>query len=317
MFKFIAVMGLISSFSFNLFAAEAIKVIDILIRTDAITETLVKYGFKNEKAVAQGAGVAEALKSLGAKDNFSGAELKKILAALPIIDTKDATKRTELVKLLESPVTDKSKKEILDAINSIYYLANGYGKSIFITCERCVGETAAEMGADGIKYSVTKIKDAKKIQIISKAIGNSPEETNRYIKNQMKTQGLGDYSKVTSKEITPDMEKSFARYLVLAANGTEEEKNLAKALKKLSTDKSGKTNILQNRLWTMASGDLTPDTMTGLTETFTLAAERVASKGMNAEEAFYEELAVKAKGNKYLLEQLDSLKKQGCFFFKK
>lgn len=309
MYKYLLVLCL----SINVSFASAVKLVDYLVSGSGITEILAKQGIKGNDAKQVSSYVASSIAALGNKNSLTKDELLKVLSNLPVTG-KDADLRKGLQMLLDTPADKIQKKDVVNAINNLIYLANRHGKSVIITCAECVNENLAR---DGFKFTVEVVKNASATKLLNDVIPKNPAQLNTFISGRMKRLGMGDYSRVTPDMVAPEDEKSLALFLGLAESGSAEQKALIASIKKLST-KNGKTNIIDpknaHKFWKVLADDMSAQDMAGWTRTMDEVAARAQKDSVSAEEAFYRTLKDKAAGNDYLTKQYETLKAKRCFF---
>lgn len=310
MYKYLLILCLMINVSY----ASAVKLVDYMVSSAGITEILAKHGIKGNDAKQVQSYVASSLAALSSKGStLSKQELVDVLSKLPVTG-QDANVRKGLQMLLDTPADKIQKKDVVNAINNIIYLANRHGKSVIITCAECVNENLAR---DGFKFTVEAVKNANASKLLNDVIPKNPAQLNTFISSRMKRLGMGDYSKVTPDVVAPEDEKSLALFLGLAESGSAEQKALINSIKKLST-KNGKVNIIDSKnphkFWKVLADDMSAQDMAGWTRTLDEVAARAQKDGVTAEEAFYRTLKDKAQGNEYLTKQYETLKAKRCFF---
>ncbi|AUN97076.1 hypothetical protein DOM21_16315 [Bacteriovorax stolpii] len=310
MYKYLLILCL----TINVSYASAVKLVDYMVSGSGIAEILAKHGIKGNDAKQVQSYVASSLAALSSKGStLSKQELLDVLSKLPVTG-QDANVRKGLQMLLDTPAEKIQKKDVVNAINNIIYLANRHGKSVIITCAECVNENLAR---DGFKFTVEAIKNASASKLLNDVIPKNPAQLNTFISGRMKRLGMGDYSKVTPDLVAPEDEKSLALFLGLAESGSAEQKALISSIKKLST-KNGKTNIIDpknpHKFWKVLADDMSAQDMAGWTRTLDEVATRAQKDNISAEEAFYRTLKDKASGNEYLTKQYETLKAKRCFF---
>ena len=309
MYKYLLVLCL----SINVSYASAVKLVDYLVSGSGIAEILAKQGIKGNDAKQVQSYVASSLMALGNKSTLSKAELYKVLSALPVTG-HDADMRKGLQMILDTDADKIQKKDVVNAINNIIYLANRHGKSMMIACAECVNESLAK---EGFKFTVETVKNASATKLLNDVIPRNPAQLNTFISGRMKRLGMGDYSKVTPTLVAPEDEKSLALFLGLAESGSAEQKDLIASIKKLST-RNGKVNIIDplnpHKFWKVLADDMSAQDMTGWTKTLNEVADRAEKDRVTSEEAFYRTLKEKAQGNENLTKQFETLKAKRCFF---
>jgi predicted Zn-ribbon and HTH transcriptional regulator len=313
MFKFLVVLTLVMNLSAPAFASGTTKLVDYMVSGSGIVEILGKYGIKGTDAKMVEGYMGSALMALGSKKNLTKQELYDVLAKLPV-SGQDANVRKGLQMLLDTPEDQIKKSDVVNVINNIIYLANRHGKSVIITCAECVNENLAK---DGFKFTVETIKNTSAVKVLNEVLPKNPNELNTFISSRMRRLGMGDYSKVTPDVVSPAEEKSLALFLGLAESGSQDQKDLIAAIKKVST-KNGKTNIIDpknpQKFWKIVGDDMSAQDMNGWTKTLNEVSARAEKDNVSTEEAFYRTLKEKAQGNDYLMKQYESLKAKRCFF---
>lgn len=313
MFKFLVILTLVMNLSASAYASGTTKLVDYMVSGSGIVEILGKYGIKGNDAKMVEGYMGSALMALGSKKNLTKKELYDVLAKLPVTG-QDANVRKGLQMLLDTPENQIKKADVVNVINNMIYLANRHGKSVIITCAECVNENLAK---DGFKFTVETIKNSSAVKVLNEVLPKNPNELNTFISSRMRRLGMGDYSKVTPDVVSPAEEKSLALFLGLAENGSQDQKNLIAAIKKVST-KNGKTNIIDpknpQKFWKIVGDDMSAQDMNGWTKTLNEVSARAQKDNVSTEEAFYRTLKEKAQGNDYLMKQYESLKAKRCFF---
>jgi predicted Zn-ribbon and HTH transcriptional regulator len=311
MVKYLIILSLVANLAL---ASGTTKLVDYVISSSGVVELLTKYGIKNSDAQMVKGYLGSALASLNSgKKTLTREEFQKVLSTLPVTGS-DANVRMGLQKLLDTPEAQIQKKDVINVINNIIYLANRHGKSVIITCADCVNESLAK---EGFKFTVETVKNSKSADLLKNVIPSNPGELNQFVSARMRRLGMGDYSKVTPDLVAPTEEKSLALFLALAESGSKEQKDFIAAIKKVSTT-NGKVNIIDpknpHKFWRELADDMSPETMKGWTQTLNDVAERRAKDGVSAEEAFYRTLKDKADANPELKKQYETLKSKRCFF---
>lgn len=309
--KFIVTLCLLVNVAY----ASTVKLVDFLVSSSGVTEILAKHGIRGNDAQQVKGYLESAMKALSAnnKATLSKKELTDIIAKLPATG-QDATVRRTLQALLEKPTAQIKKQDVVEAINSIIYLANRHGKSVIITCAECVNDSLAQ---NGFKFTVENITNSSASKLLNNVIPKNPAQLNTFISARMRRLGMGDYSKVTPKLVAPEDEKSLALFLGLAETGTAEQKKLIAAIKLVST-KAGKANIIDpanpHKLWKILADDLSAQDIAGWTKTLEEISKRQVKDKVKTEEAFYRVLKDKAAGDAHLTKQYELIKSKRCFF---
>ncbi len=310
MYKYLLILCL----TINVSYASAVKLVDYVVSSAGLGEILAVHGVKGNDAKQVQSYVASSLAALGVKSTKPvSKDLLDALSKLPVTG-QDANVRKGLQMLLDTPADKIQKKDVVNVVNNIIYLANRHGKSVIITCAECVN---GELAKSGFKFTVEAVKNTNTANLLKNTIPSNPAQLNTFISARMKKLGMGDYSKVTPDQVLPEEEKSLALFLGLAESGSADQKALIASIKKLSTT-NGKTNILDpknpHKLWKIPGTDMTPQETANWKVFFDEVGARSQKDGVNAEEAFYRTLKEKANGNEYLTKQYETLKAKRCFF---
>jgi predicted Zn-ribbon and HTH transcriptional regulator len=307
MFKLLVILSLTVNLSY---ASGTAKMIDFMMSNAGVIEILGKYGIKGNDAKQVESYMSSAIGALTSKTSgFSKKDLVDVLSKLPVTG-QDANVRKELQVLLDKSEGTINKEDVVKVVNHMIYLANRHGKSVIITCAECVNESLAK---NGFKFSVESIKNSSSVKLLNNVIPKNANELNTFISGRMKRMGMGDYSKVTPDQVSPEEERSLALFLGLAESGSSEQKSLISSIKKLST-KSGKTNVLNTKFWKIVADDMSPEVMGGWSKTLDAVASRAEKDGVSSEEAFYRTLKDKAQNDESLMKQYETLKAKRCFF---
>lgn len=295
------------------YAAPEPKLIDFMLSETGVVEILGRFGILENEGRLVKTYINSSFNALGSKNYLNKQELMDVLSRLPAIGP-DASIRKDLQILLDKPEKEIKKEDLVSTINNFIYLANRHGKTIIITCSECVNETLAK---HGFKFTIENIKNTSSLKVLNEIIPKNPAGLKTYIASQMKKLRMGDYTNITPDIVAPAEEKTLALFLGLAEIGTADQKALIASIKKTST-RNGKTNILDpknpQKFWKILSDDMSPQDMSGWTNTLDEVAVRADKYNITSEEAFYRTLKEKAQGNDYLLKQYETLKIKRCFF---
>lgn len=295
------------------YGAGAVKLIDYMISSSGLTELLTKNGIKGVDAKQVESYVATSIGSFGAGKTLTQKEFAEVLSKIPATG-EDATLRKKLQVLLDKSDADIKKEDVVEAVNSILYLANRYGKSVVVTCADCVSDSLTK---NGFKFTVENIKNAGSIKLLSDVIPSNPKDLNLFIKSKAKRLGFGDYSQASPQFIPASEEKSLALFLALAESGSAVHKEFAGMIKKLSTTNS-KTNLFSsrnpNKLWKIVTSDVSDEHIVRMTALLKEVDTVAVKENMKIEDAFYQVLKKRSEGSDELFQKFKNIKTKRCFF---
>ena len=295
------------------YGAGAVKLIDYMISSSGLTELLTKNGIKGVDAKQVESYVATSIGSFGAGKTLTQKEFAEVLSKIPATG-EDATLRKKLQVLLDKSDADIKKEDVVEAVNSILYLANRYGKSVVVTCADCVSDSLTK---NGFKFTVENIKNAGSIKLLSDVIPSNPKDLNLFIKSKAKRLGFGDYSQASPQFIPASEEKSLALFLALAEGGSAVHKEFAGMIKKLSTS-NNKTNLFNsrnpNKLWKIVTSDVSDEHIVRMTALLKEVDTVAVKENMKIEDAFYQVLKKRSEGSDELFQKFKNIKTKRCFF---
>lgn len=292
------------------YGAGTVKLVDYMISSSGLTELLSKNGIKGVDAKQVESYVATSISSFGAGKTLTQKEFAEVLSKIPATG-EDATIRKKLQLLLDKSDANIKKEDVVEAVNSILYLANRYGKSVVVTCADCVSDSLTK---NGFKFTVENIKNAGSAKLLADVIPSNPKDLNSFIRSKSKRLGFGDYSKVSAQFITASEEKSLALFLALAESGSVAHKDFAAIIKKLSKD-----NLFNprdpNKLWKIVTSDVSDEHIVRMTSLLNeVDAVLAKEKNMKIEEAFYQVLKKRSEASGELFQKFKNIKAKRCFF---
>lgn len=295
------------------YGAGTVKLVDYMISSSGLTELLSKNGIKGVDAKQVESYVATSIGSFGAGKTLTQKEFAEVLSKIPATG-KDATIRKKLQVLLDKSDADIKKEDVVEAVNSILYLANRYGKSVVVTCADCVSDSLTK---SGFKFTVENIKNAGSVKLLSDVIPSNPKDLNLFIKSKAKRLGFGDYSQASPQFIPASEEKSLALFLALAESGSAVHKEFAGIIKKLSTS-NNKTNLFNsrnpNKLWKIVTSDVSDEHIVRMTALLKEVDTVAIKENMKIEDAFYQVLKKRSEGSDELFQKFKNIKTKRCFF---
>ncbi len=295
------------------YGAGTVKLIDYMISSSGLTELLTKNGIKGVDAKQVESYVTTSIGSFGAGKTLTQKEFAEVLSKIPATG-EDATLRKKLQVLLDKSDADIKKEDVVEAVNSILYLANRYGKSVVVTCADCVSDSLTK---NGFKFTVENIKNAGSVKLLSDVIPSNPKDLNLFIKSKAKRLGFGDYSQASPQFIPASEEKSLALFLALAESGSAVHKEFAGMIKKLSTS-NNKTNLFNsrnpNKLWKIVTSDVSDEHIVRMTALLKEVDTVAVKENMKIEDAFYQVLKKRSEGSDELFQKFKNIKTKRCFF---
>lgn len=283
----------------------------------SLEELLLKKGFSASQASSLMASRAEVLRSLGGEGEIlSGGVLYQRMAALKVEGNRDSQIQKQMLKLLASDDSKLSQKQMGSLFNQMIYLSNRYGSSAgaVLVCSQCVD---TELARSGIHFALGAIVEPSNKKVLS-LVPNRPSDLKRYLARELKGAGLGDYSKVSSKFVKPEEERSLALFLAMRNSSDQASRDLYTQIIKLSTDKkSGKANLFNSvdthKLWKIFSDD--PNSAEKKSWVSLLKeVESNRAEGESLESAFYGVLEKRASKDESLADELEVLKEKNCYF---
>ncbi|PIK13802.1 hypothetical protein [Halobacteriovorax sp. JY17] len=292
------------------------KLIDFLLFDSGVAEILTKNGVDAIAIPRVKRYVANSLQAL----SFSGkkptkAQLKEILNSLGGTP-QDLRIKNSLIALLDKPEDQLKKSDVVNAINSLIFLANRHGStgSAMLACAQCVSDVLSK---NGFKFTLEEINNTTAKKVLDQTLPKQPRQLTNYINTKMAKYNFGDLSRVSPKMLRPEEEKSLGLFLGLAEAGNKQQKDLINAVREFSTDQNGVTNLIDSRnphtFWKLFSEDMDDETVEGWTKILK-EANASADGQTNKQDAFYAALKKRAGDDDYMNDQLEFLKKKNCFF---
>lgn len=282
-----------------------------------LEELLVRKGFSSSQANSLVASRAEVLRSLGGeREILSGGVLYQRMAALKVEGNRDAKIQKQMLSLLSRDDSRLSQKELGTLFNQMIYLSNRYGTaaSAVLVCSQCVDTQLARAGVNFALGSITHPSNKKALELIP----NRPSDLKRYLGQKFKGAGLGDYSRVSSKFVKPEEERSLALFLAMRNSSDEASRDLYAQIIKLSTNRATKKVELFNsndthKLWKIFSDDPNSEEKRSWTSLLK-EVESQRGEGESLESAFYGVLERRAQRDHSLSDELEILKEKNCYF---
>jgi sulfur carrier protein ThiS len=310
----IALLLLVLLTSLSIHAAGAGKLIDFLLSDSGVAEILTKNGVDAVAIPRVKRYVSNSLVALNFKNKKpTKRELQKILNSLGG-SPQDIKVRQKLQALLNK--TNPSKKDVVNAVNGLIYLANRHGHrgSTVLACAQCVSDVLSK---NGFKFTLEEINNTAAKKVLDKTLPRKPRDLTNFINTKISKHNFGSLSKVDPRMLRPEEERALGLFLGLADSGSKKQKELIEAIREFSTDANGSTQLVDSRnphtFWKLFSEDMDDDVLEGWTKIIREATESANGK-TDKQEAFYAALKKRAGDDQYMNDQLEFLKKKSCFF---
>ncbi|OUR96260.1 hypothetical protein A9Q84_07840 [Halobacteriovorax marinus] len=311
--KILLLLVLLSSLSIQ---AGGGKLIDFLINDSGVAEMLTKNGIDAVAIPRVKRYVRNSLVALNFKNKApTKREIQNILKNLGG-SSKDIKVRKSLEVLLDKPADKVKKADVVNAINSLIYLANRHGNrgSTVLACAQCVSDVLSK---NGFKFTLEEINNTSAKKVLDKILPRKPRELTNFINTKMSKNKFGDLSRVDPRMLRPEEERSLGLFLGLSEAGSKKQRELIDAIREYSTDANGTTQLIDSRnphtFWKLFSEDMDDDVLEGWTKIIKEASAE-ASEKTDKQDAFYAALKKRAGDDPYMNEQLEFLKKKNCFF---
>ena len=310
----IVLLLMLSIGSFSIQAGAGGKLIDFLLNDSGVAEILTKNGIDAVAIPRVKRYVTNSLTALNFKNKKpTKKELLGILNGLGG-SPQDIKIKNKLTKLLNK--TDPTKKDVVDAVNSLIFLANRHGHrgSTVLACAQCVSDVLSK---NGFKFTLEEINNTAAKNVLDKTLPRRPRDLTNFINTKISKHKFGSLANVDPRMLKPEEERALGLFLGLADAGTKKQKQLIDAIKDFSTDANGSTQLVDSRnphtFWKIFSEDMDDDVVEGWTKIIKEATESANGK-TDKQDAFYVALKKRAGDDQYMNEQLDFLKKKNCFF---
>lgn len=313
-FRKTALLLILTFTSLNISAGASGKLIDFLLNDSGVAEILTKNGIDAVAIPRVKRYVTNSLTALNFKNKKpTKKELQAILSSLGGTP-RDVKIKKNLQKLLNKK--DPSKKDVVDAINSLIYLANRGGRrgSTVLACAQCVSDVLSK---NGFKFTLEEINNTAAKKVLERTLPRKPRDLTNFINTKISKHKFGSLSNVDPRMLKPEEERALGLFLGLADAGTKKQKQLIDAIRDFSTDANGSTQLVDSRnphtFWKLFSEDMDDDVVEGWTKIIKEATENANGK-TDKQDAFYVALKKRAGDDQYMNEQLEFLKKKNCFF---
>jgi hypothetical protein len=295
--------------------ALAKSLVRMLLHRNGTKRALGRFGIYGDEAMRMSSYIKRSWDAL----NFGQGQpqltdLENVFRALPQ-NGLDAEKRLRLEEILIKDQNEVTPAELMDAVNILIYMANRYGKGVntILACASCVSE---DLGRSGLKYTLETVDDAYAKKVLIEVLPYGPKKLKRFIKINMRRQGLGTYAR---NVIGSEEERSLGLFLGLELQGSRDHRNLINAVKDFSTNAAGEVKLLNpsnpHKFWKLFDDDLSSVELQGWTKLLRKVAADARSKGeVNKQAAFFRYLEAKVKKDPALAGRYRTIKENNCFF---
>ncbi len=236
-----------------------------------------------------------------------------------IAKTDDSALVKNLDNLLQMDVDKMTQKDMVDAINHLFYVAEYYGKkgAYLMHCTSCTDLGLEQLG---VKYLLRAPKKGTTAYKLMDRIPTSPKRINGYLIDNFKKLKFGDFTKESAGKVSIGEKKALALFIGTLEEGTPKEKELAKKILKFNSADGGKIDLLgQNKMWkifeSLSDPDLVPQERVGLIDDFSRMLDDVISSSegrLNRKEFLQKKLEQSAR-EKGLLQEFETFKKLNCW----
>lgn len=312
---------LLLSLTFNTQAAGGGKLLDLIVNESGLVELLTKNGIEGAVNAQVRSYVKNSILSLTAGGAMpSGRDLMKVINGLSD-SADDRVIKRNLMKLLAKDSDSVSKKDVVEAVNNLIYLANRHGVSgsVVLACSECVNNA---LFSHGFKFTLEEVSQASVRQLLeSNVIPRDPRTLSRYISDKMSRLGYGNFTKASADLVGPEEEKALAIFLALAEKGspaTKSQREFIDAVIAISTSPSGEVKLLDpanpHKFWKfLNSNENTDSVLNGYASLLRETAEEGKSSA-SKKEAFYTVLQRNAGNDPEAAERVNDIRLKDCFF---
>lgn len=309
------------SLTVNTHAAGAGKLLDLLVNESGLVELLTKNGIEGAANAQVRTYVRNSILSLSAGGNMpTGDALMRIIAGLSD-SGPDRQIKVSLLRVLNKESDDLAKKDVVDAINNLIYLANRHGVrgSVVLACSECVNNA---LFSHGFKFTLEEVSQSSIRQLLeSNIIPREPRALSRYISDKMSRLGFGSFNRASAELVAPEEEKALAIFLALAEKGSpasSAQRELIESVIEFSKSPAGEVKLLDpenpHKFWKLFDDNENTDTvLKGYADVLKEAAEEGKSSA-SKREAFYTVLQRNAGDDPEATERVNAIRLKNCFF---
>lgn len=308
---------LLISAQVNAQLARGVRLIEVLASENQVVNFLVRNGIDQAPAQSVRDSVALSWRSLiGGQELPSPNQLQSIIRNLNVTDPSDIRVKAELEQLLNRPIDQVSRQDMVTAINNLIYMANrhGSGDALVMACSSCV---SSNLSRNGFRFTLQSVDNANAQYVLSNILPSNPQALRSYIGTRMRAMNLGDYSRVPVNLVSPEEERTLALFLGLADHGSAKQRELIDAVLQISRTPDGEIILLNqrnpHRLWALLADDLDDVMMDNWIRTLRQVADD-APNDVHKKDAFFAYLHRQYGDNVVSREEINMLRAQRCFF---
>lgn len=317
--RFLAVLLLTSALSFQASAAGAGKLIDVFLTQTGLEGIILKAGLEDDVARNIRKYIQNSLLSFNAEDGLPNkSQLIEILNSIKG-DKRDTIYKRKLLQLLNKDADSLSKKEFVDSVNSLIYLANRYGvkNATVLACAECV---TSSLSRHGFLFTFEQMAETNIKQLLESYVPRRPNDLKYFITSKMRALGFGEFGRASRGLVLPSEERTLALFLALAEESspaTLKQRELINAILEISKDSKGNIKLFDSdnahKLYKLVDDNAMSDGMRDFWIK-TLKEANADSSAKSKKEAFFKVLRREAGDKSELNDLVNSLEIQKCFF---
>jgi hypothetical protein len=279
-----------------------------LITDGAVSKVIVKEGIVGQEAqsIESTAQLAlGALQSLSKNGKISnGDDLRSVISSLPDSGEMGALKKN-LSAILVKDGDDVTVEDLKVLRANLAYVAHHFGDGSAQLKKGC-GQGGA---CDAFATELVKVHNKRAASFIKRnPVFKDKAKTFSHVRAQVKKHGLGDLRDAPEADV-----RSVAFFINQLERGTKNDKNLAKAVVKLSKNETGEADIFATNFYRYYVDNASSARSTKrMADLLNDAAEKCAP-GTKAIDCFYQALDRRAADSPHLKADAEKIKAQGCF----
>ncbi len=281
----------------------------------------LKLAINNAGLRGNSASKVESIVRLALK-NISGTEKpdrESIIRGLSVVTSgSDKRIKDNLIKIFQKKQNELTDTDFVNAVNALVFLAGRYGldNSLALACSACVGGNLAKKG---FLISYEQITDKQTSFILKNVIPTDTRELGNFIGSRLKRLGLRPQGRQYYRVLNSADEKNFALFLSIPDHGTNGQKALFTAIKKISEKANGEIDILDSnnshKLWRLYSSNLNDLELKGWSDLLEEVAKDAKAKGeVNKKAAFLRYFESRVGDDPKLARRYEVIKSKNCFF---
>ncbi|MCR9206042.1 MAG: hypothetical protein NXH75_15775, partial [Halobacteriovoraceae bacterium] len=213
------------------------------------------------------------------------------------------------------------KKDVVEAVNNLIFLANRHGVrgSMVLACSECVNNA---LFTHGFKFTLEEVSQSSVRQLLeSNVIPRDPRGLSRFISDKMNRLGYGSFNKASSNLVAPEEEKALAIFLALAEKGSpasKAQRDFIDSVVAVSTTPGGDVKLLNpenpHKFWKLFDDNENTDSvLAGYSSLLKETAEEGKSTA-SKRDAFYNVLQRNAGNDPEATERVNAIRLKNCFF---